>query len=96
MSGPVGQGILAGTGEAHGVCVIIDTSKKFIQLMDKKLGADFADGCRQFSMHGGTIVALAHTTKNPNRDGSVRYIGTTDLVEDFDAVTVQNAPYSRK
>ena len=79
---------MASTGEAHGLCVIIDTLKKFTQLMDKKLSSDFADACRQFSMHGGTIVALAHTTKNPNPDGSVRYTGTTDFVEDFDAVYV--------
>ena len=80
---------------ARGTLVIIDTLKKFTQLMDKKLSSEFADACRQFVMRGGTIVALAHTTKNPNLDGKLRYGGTTDILEDFDAAYVL-APLSAK
>ena len=74
--------------EARGTCIIIDTLKKFTQLMDKKLSSEFADACRQYVMRGGTVVALAHTTKNPNSDGKPRYSGTTDFVEDFDAAYI--------
>ncbi len=73
------------TDESNGVLVIIDTVKKFTSLMDKRDCSVFADACRQFVMHGGTVLALAHTTKNPNPDGKLRYGGTTDLIEDFDA-----------
>jgi hypothetical protein len=75
-------------GSATGTCVVIDTLKKFTDLMDKKRSSEFARTCRQFVMAGGTIVALGHTAKNPNSDGSPRYQGTTDILEDFDAVYI--------
>lgn len=71
--------------EARGTLVIIDTVKKFTSLMDKRQSSEFADACRQYAMRGGTILGLAHTTKNANPDGGLRYSGTTDLPEDFDA-----------
>jgi hypothetical protein len=71
--------------EARGTLVIIDTVKKFTSLMDKRQSSEFADACRQYSMRGGTILGLAHTAKNANPDGRLRYAGTTDLLEDFDA-----------
>lgn len=75
-------------GSARGTCVIIDTLKKFTDLMDKKRSSEFAQVCRQYVMAGGTVVALGHTAKNPNADGTPRYQGTTDILEDFDAVYV--------
>lgn len=68
--------------------VVVDTLKKFTSLMKKDEASEFGDACRQFVMRGGSVVALAHTAKNANTDGSVRYAGTTDFVEDFDAVYV--------
>lgn len=76
------------SGTANGTCVVIDTLKKFTDLMDKRRSSEFARVCGQFSMAGGTIVALGHTAKNPNSDGSPRYQGTTDILEDFDAVYI--------
>lgn len=73
---------------ARGSLVIIDTLKKFTSLMKKDEASEFGDACRQFVMRGGSVVALAHTAKNANADGTVRYAGTTDFVEDFDAVYV--------
>lgn len=85
------QGMLfemAQSGKARGVIVIIDTIKKFASLMDKKDISGFADTCRQFVMHGGTILAFAHTNKNATPNGTLKYAGTTDLVEDFDAAFI--------
>lgn len=82
------QGMLlemAQSGKARGAAVIIDTIKKFASLMDKRDISGFADTCRQFVMHGGTILAFAHTNKNSTPNGALKYAGTTDLVEDFDA-----------
>lgn len=73
-------------GTARGTCLIIDTAKKFVNLMDKKDSSFFAQFCREYVMAGGTIVLIAHTTKTPNADGSPRYQGTTDFREDCDAV----------
>lgn len=75
-------------GLASGTCIVLDTMKKFTDLMDKKRSSEFAQVCRQYVMASGTIVALGHTAKNPNADGSPRYQGTTDILEDFDAVYV--------
>jgi hypothetical protein len=71
--------------QAKGVLVIIDTAKKFVSLMDKRDVAAFAEICRQFVLNGGTVLALGHTAKNGNADGNLRYAGTTDLLDDFDA-----------
>lgn len=73
---------------ARGRLIVIDTLKKFTSLMKKDDAAAFGDACRQFVMRGGTILAMAHTAKNANADGSIRYGGTTDFIEDFDAVYV--------
>ncbi|TFW12155.1 hypothetical protein EGY25_08890 [Brevundimonas intermedia] len=75
-------------GTARGSVVIIDTLKKFTNLMDKARSSNFANVCREYVMAGGTIIALGHTAKNRNADGSLRYQGTTDILEDFDAAYV--------
>lgn len=72
-------------GFARGMVIVIDTLKKFTDLMDKKASSRFAQVCREFVSKGGTIVCLGHTTKNPNADGTPRYQGTTDILEDCDA-----------
>lgn len=78
----------AHNGTAKGSVVVIDTLKKFTNLMDKKSSSNFAQICREFVTAGGTIIALGHTAKNNNEDGTPRYQGTTDILEDFDAVYV--------
>ncbi len=78
-------------GSARGRVIIIDTLKKFTNLMDKGRSSEFAQVCREFVMMGGTIIALGHTAKTPNADGSPRYQGTTDILEDFDAGYVAEA-----
>lgn len=79
---------MAQSGKARGVICIIDTIKKFASLMDKRDVSGFADTCRQFVMHGGTILAFAHTNKNTTPSGALKYAGTTDLIEDFDAAFI--------
>ena len=93
------QDLLFRTAErdaARGTCVIIDTLKKFTPLNDKKLTSAFAEACRQYVVAGGTILALGHTTKSPNADGTPRYTGTTDIVEDFDAAYIVEAATSER
>ena len=66
------------------VLIIVDTLKKFVDLMDKRSAADFGTMVRQFVLAGGTFFALAHTRKNEGSDGNLVYTGTTDIPEDFD------------
>jgi hypothetical protein len=73
---------------AHGVVVILDTLKKFVNTMDKTRSAAFGRLVRRFVMKGGTVVALAHANKHPNAQGKVTYAGTSDIVDDFDCAFV--------
>lgn len=81
---------------AWGVVVILDTLKKFVNTMDKVSSSGFAAVVRQFCLKGGTVIALAHTNKNPGPSGKPVYSGTTDIVDDFDCAytlaTVQHDP----
>jgi hypothetical protein len=80
---------MARGGDARGTVVILDTLKKFVSLMDKAGATAFATTVRHYVMAGGTMFAFAHTAKNPNAaTGALRYAGTTDILEDFDAAYI--------
>jgi hypothetical protein len=69
---------------ASGVVIILDTLKKFVDLMNKSEASRFNNLVRQFTVKGGTVIGLAHTNKNPGPDGKPRYAGTSDVVDDWD------------
>lgn len=72
------------TGKARGMVLILDTMKKFTDLMSKSKGTDFMKSVREFVSHGGSVILLAHTNKHRNDEGAVIYAGTTDVVDDCD------------
>lgn len=71
------------TKKASGVIIILDTLKKFVDLMSKSESSQFANVMREFALKGGTLIALAHTNKN-KVNGKSRYGGTNDILSDFD------------
>lgn len=73
-------------GTARGCIIILDTLKKFADVMDKKRGSEFGKDLRQFVMHGGTVIALAHVNKHRDSEGKVIFSGTSDIPDDVDAV----------
>lgn len=77
---------MANDDQCLGVVIVLDTVKKAVDLMDKRLSQRFGGAVRQFTQKGGTFIGLAHTRKNPSSTGKAVYGGTTDLVEDCDAV----------
>jgi hypothetical protein len=77
---------MAHDDQCLGVVIVLDTVKKAVDLMDKRLSHKFGGAVRQFTQRGGTFIGLAHTRKNPSSTGKAVYGGTTDLVEDCDAV----------
>lgn len=81
---PAYIGQLVGTGQAMGRVLILDTVKKFTNLMDKGRSSGFGEVIRQFTMHGGSTIMLAHVNKHRNDEGGVVYAGTADLVDDAD------------
>lgn len=72
--------------QARGIVVVLDTLKKFFDLMDKKHASAFLKVARQFVVKGGTIIGLAHTNKHPGPGGRPVYAGTTDVRDDSDCV----------
>lgn len=72
------------SGNASRKVLILDTVKKFTDLMDKKKGSDFGTAVRQFVSHGGSVIMLAHVNKHRDADGKVVFAGTSDLVDDAD------------
>lgn len=64
--------------------LILDTVKKFADLMSKEKSSGFSKKIREFISHGGTVIMLAHVNKHPGEDGKPVYSGTTDLVDDSD------------
>lgn len=69
---------------AGGKVIILDTLKKFTNIMDKKISTEFGRIMRGFVSKGGTIIMLAHTNKNRSDEGKVVFSGTSDIVDDVD------------
>lgn len=78
---------------ASGVIVVLDTLKKFSDLMEKRKSTEFNKTIRHFVLAGGTAIMLAHVNKHTGADGKVIHAGTTDSVDDTDAAyTVEVLP----
>ena len=71
-------------GKARGKIMILDTLKKFMDVMDKRKGTEFGKQIRAFVSHGGSMVLLAHVNKHRDADKKLQYSGTTDVVDDCD------------
>ena len=79
---------LAETGDAKGVVIILDTLKKFTDLMHKRESSEFGRISREFISAGGTLICLAHTNKHRASDGKPVYSGTSDISDDCDCVYI--------
>lgn len=75
---------LIANNTAKGKVIVLDTAKKFVDLMDKKYSSRFMISAREFASNGGTLILLAHTNKNRDADNKVVFGGTSDLVDDCD------------
>jgi hypothetical protein len=56
-------------GQAKGTIVILDTLKKFTDLMDKRTASEFGNVIREFIAKGGTLIGLAHVNKKRDAEG---------------------------
>ena len=72
------------SGEAKGTLIILDTLKKFTDVMSKSESSAFGQLIREFTTKGGSVVALAHTNKNRNSSGQLVQTGTADIPQDAD------------
>lgn len=81
---------LAKSGQAHGIIFVLDTLKKFTNLMDKQTSSEFGNTAREFISAGGSLIVLAHTNKHKDVEGKGIYSGTSDIVDDADCVFIIN------
>ncbi len=81
---------LCSKNQAHGIIVVLDTLKKFVDLMSKRLQTRWGRVMRQFIAKGGSVIALAHVNKHPGDDGKPIYAGTTDIIDDADCAYVMD------
>ena len=79
---------MTSSGRAKGAVIILDTLKKFTDLMDKARSSGFNQVMRNFVMKGGTVIALAHVNKNRDARGKAVYAGTSDMIDDADCAYV--------
>ncbi len=82
---------LTQSGRAGRSIIIVDTVKRFTDLMDKRTASGFTAVIRAFVLQGGTFIALAHTNKNKSVSGKAVYGGTSDLVDDLDCAFIIEA-----
>ena len=71
---------------ARGKIVVLDTLKKFTDLMHKTKASAFMKVAREFTLKGGTVIMLAHANKNRGMDGKIVAGGTSDIGDDADCV----------
>lgn len=66
------------------VVIIIDTLKKFVEMLNKEDSKKFYKLMRRITAKGATIILLSHTNKYPGEDGLQVYEGTGDARADVD------------
>jgi hypothetical protein len=64
--------------------IVLDTLKKFGDMMNKSKSKLFNSLLRTLTTKGITVVCLAHTNKHDDKDGKPIFEGTGDLRNDFD------------
>ncbi|MBL4830986.1 MAG: PriCT-2 domain-containing protein [Aliivibrio sp.] len=79
---------MAKNGTAKGAIVVVDTLKKFTDLMDKRKSSEFGQIARQFVSKGGTIISLGHVNKRKNAEDKAVHAGTSDIMDDADCAYI--------
>ena len=88
--------LLVESGAASKTIFILDTIKKFADVMDKKNMSAFITECRKLTSAGGSIIALAHTNKIKDDESRVIPGGTSDLLDDCDCAYVLSISHEEK
>lgn len=67
---------------------VLDTLKKFVDMLDKKSVKPFFSLLRQLTALGATIALLGHANKHRDNDGNLVFEGVGDVVSDTDAMII--------
>jgi len=75
---------LASQNLVNGKVIVLDTLKKFTDMMNKKAQAELYAVLRTLTTKGATVVIAGHVNKNPSPEGKLMYEGTADTMNDID------------
>ena len=75
---------LSQTDDAKGKIIILDTLKKFTDMMNKKSQADLYNVLRKLVAKNATVIIAGHANKHLNAEGNLVYEGTSDTMNDID------------
>ena len=79
---------LVSRDEAKNTIIVLDTLKKFVNVMSKDASSSFGKIARKFIAKGGTLLCLAHVNKKLGPDGSPVHEGVGDIINDADCVYI--------
>jgi hypothetical protein len=77
---------IANDDMAKNKIVVLDTLKKFANMMDKNSQACLYTELRKFIAKGGTVIIAGHANKHKDAEGNLIYEGTSDTMNDVDCV----------
>ncbi len=77
---------VSSAAEADGMIILLDTLKKFADMMSKRSQADLYNVLRRVIAKGGTVIIAGHANKHNDPDGNLVYEGTSDTMNDVDCV----------
>ena len=77
---------IAKDNDAEGKIILLDTLKKFADMMSKRSQADLYDVLRRLIAKGGTVIIAGHANKHKDINGNLIYEGTSDTMNDVDCV----------
>ena len=78
------QGLAAQDVDLDRVVLVLDTLKKFVNMIHKASLAQFIALLRRLTGRGATVAVAAHTNKYAGQDGKLVFEGTGDLRNDVD------------
>ncbi|MCK5662235.1 MAG: ATP-binding protein, partial [Thiotrichaceae bacterium] len=81
---------LSQTDDAKGKIIILDTLKKFADMMNKRSLADLFVILRKLIAKNATVIIAGHANKNLDAEGKLVYEGTADTVNDIDCAYSMN------
>jgi hypothetical protein len=83
---------LAGSStDLSDVVFIIDTIKKFVDMLDKRVAKEFLRLLRTLTVKGATVCCLGHTNKYADVNGLTVFEGTVDFRNDVDELIYLDA-----
>jgi len=77
-------GRVADENQAEGVVILLDTLKKFADMMSKRSQAELYLTLRKLIAKGGSVIIAGHANKHKDADGKLIYEGTSDTMNDID------------